>query len=809
MAPTRLTRFLATAVAFAFLPVVLIAQGPPLPPEVGNAVVLATNSAQLDRDVQVISGDLVVNNAATGPILGEKQLSLDQGVVTPAGFALKADSVDIDGGAVVGGNVHYNVLQNNGTIAGSLITPLALPVIGTLPSLQAATAGTQNITVAAGTTQVIGTGNYGALVIQRDATVRIPGGPYTFTSITADRGASIIWEGPGELVVTGRVTLGADATIGVAPGVTTKHRMILVHGADAAVSFGRTNRISATVFAPNGSIDVGNGSTVLGSLVARDVHVGRDSSLQLRSGFRNLPPIAISQDVTVTGTSPVAITLNGVDPDNDPLIFTIAVPPSNGTLSAVTPNGPTSAVVVYTPSQPDPEDAFLFLVTDSEGFTGMGVVSINEGVPPAPPTTVIANDLAVDALADRPSIVTLPAVGPPGVAITLSIVAGTGPSHGTLGPLQQPTLMPQRPGSVIYVPTSGYTGLDAFTYQACGTVGGNPVCDQGTITLIVTPPQVEDPNLAEDFTVTAASNVTTAINLSPTPELPEGQALKKFHFATEASSLTPAAVAGNVADSNNDGFGDNHNALPGPVPGLMSAGVGLTGGAGSNGTVRMEFEWDISSLSSIVSTLQSATVVLHTNRGTTDSLDTFFYFVGTTGDGALSDSDYEQTAEPLRAVMHVPSAQPVGADGQFSFDVLQVVREALNAGFTHLALQGRVNETTAGPARGLQVYTTASGNGPKVPQLATTTAEAPARVYRVISLPANATLRDTNNVEISAVPYTLPNSFVFFRSTSGFVGTNTFNYDLTQALQTDVGTVTVLVHAGDCAVDPAFCDTGR
>jgi len=50
-------------------------------------------------------------------------------------------------------------------------------------------------------------------------------------------------------------------------------------------------------------------------------------------------------------------------------------------------------------------------------------------------------------------------------------------------------------------------------------------------------------------------------------------------------------------------------------------------------------------------------------------------------------------AELLRARVQV------GADGQFSCDVLQVVREALNAGFTHLALQGRVNETTAGPAR--------------------------------------------------------------------------------------------------------------
>src|ERR1041385_4596606 len=98
-----------------------IAQQPdptPLPPAVGNAVLLATNSIQIDRNCVVTRGDLVVNYASTAPVRGELDRSLDQGVKTPAGFALKANSIDIDGGAVVGGDVHYNVLQKNGTING-------------------------------------------------------------------------------------------------------------------------------------------------------------------------------------------------------------------------------------------------------------------------------------------------------------------------------------------------------------------------------------------------------------------------------------------------------------------------------------------------------------------------------------------------------------------------------------------------------------------------------------------------------------------------------------------------------------------
>ena len=103
-------------------------QPPPLPPAVGNAVLLATNSIQVDRNVVVTRGDLVVNNASAGPVLGEKDLSLDQGVQTPAGFALKANSIDLDTGVIAGGDVFFNTLQNDGTVNGSLNTPLSLPV---------------------------------------------------------------------------------------------------------------------------------------------------------------------------------------------------------------------------------------------------------------------------------------------------------------------------------------------------------------------------------------------------------------------------------------------------------------------------------------------------------------------------------------------------------------------------------------------------------------------------------------------------------------------------------------------------------
>src|SRR5207237_816431 len=74
--PNESRRFIAMRHRSLFLFVALFcapmvfAQRPPISAGVGNAVLLATNSIQIDRDSVVLSGDVIVNNAASGPVLG-------------------------------------------------------------------------------------------------------------------------------------------------------------------------------------------------------------------------------------------------------------------------------------------------------------------------------------------------------------------------------------------------------------------------------------------------------------------------------------------------------------------------------------------------------------------------------------------------------------------------------------------------------------------------------------------------------------------------------------------------------------------
>ena len=168
-----------------------------------------------------------------------------------------------------------------------------------------------------------------------------------------------------------------------------------------------------------------------------------------------------------------------------------------------------------------------------------------------------------------------------------------------------------------------------------------------------------------------------------------------------------AAVAGNVADSDADTFGDNVNSLPGSGPVFVSAGVLQAGGAGSNGTVRIHSEWDITSFPS--TSLESAEVLLNTNRGATDSVDTFFFYGTAEGNGTLEVTDFETPATQISGVM-MPVTGTVGVDGTFTLDVTAALQSAITAGFNYFTLQGRVDESSLTAARGLQVRSTAAGN---------------------------------------------------------------------------------------------------
>ncbi len=141
-------------------------------------VVLATNSVWLELGADILSGDVIVNNAGGAPTLTGKKLIVGIGATTAAGYVLKADDIQVLHGARVNSDVFYNKLVNRGTIKGSLNTPLNLPVFAQLPDFVTAPAGSQNITVAKNGSLSLPPGNYRDIKVQKKGVLRLQGGIY-------------------------------------------------------------------------------------------------------------------------------------------------------------------------------------------------------------------------------------------------------------------------------------------------------------------------------------------------------------------------------------------------------------------------------------------------------------------------------------------------------------------------------------------------------------------------------------------------------------------------------------------------------
>ena len=95
------------------------------------------------------------------------------------------------------------------------------------------------------------------------------------------------------------------------------------------------------------------------------------------------PPVADSQSVDVLQNVLTPITLTGHDGDNDPLTFTVLVPPARGTLSGALPN------VSFLPSTNiTGQDSFTFTVSDGKTNSAAGVVILSINAPTNPPPSV-------------------------------------------------------------------------------------------------------------------------------------------------------------------------------------------------------------------------------------------------------------------------------------------------------------------------------------------------------------------------------------------------------------------------------------
>lgn len=263
-----------------------------------QVAVLATNSAWLQTGSDVLSGDVVVDQAGAGPFLnGGVELSIAGSATTPAGFDVAADSLLVAAGATVAGDAHYNGLSGTGPISGDQVTPLALPVFAGLPAFQTASPAGASVNVANNGTRTLAPGSHLDLVVGRRGTVTFTGGVYHFRSITVDREARLLFSAASEVRVQQKLSTKQSTVLQPAADAAIDASGIVLHvggvngttgglaATPKAVEIGTDNVVRANVYAPNGTLWLGDRTQATGAFVGRDVQVGVDAQVTLDSAW--------------------------------------------------------------------------------------------------------------------------------------------------------------------------------------------------------------------------------------------------------------------------------------------------------------------------------------------------------------------------------------------------------------------------------------------------------------------------------------------------------------------------------------------
>ena len=232
--------------------------------------------------------------------------------------------------------------------------------------------------------------------------------------------------------------------------------------------------------------------------VTRTVHVNPNGS-----------PTATPQSVSTNEDTPLAITLTGSDPDNDPLTFTVVTNPMHGVLSGAAPN------LTYTPTANyNGSDSFTFKVND--GTTDSNTATVLITVDPVNDPPVANPQPAVTTDEDTAVAITLTGSDPNGDELSYMVV--TDPIHGVLTGIAP---------NLTYTPEADYNGSDSFTFKV-----SDGMLESNVATVSITVNPVNDPPTISDIADTAIDEDTNtdAIGLTVGDVETRPARLREWHF---------------------------------------------------------------------------------------------------------------------------------------------------------------------------------------------------------------------------------------------------------------------------------------
>jgi hypothetical protein len=398
------------------------------------------------------------------------------------------------------------------------------------------------------TVTAVGTPMHGSATLNPGGTVRYtPAAGFTGT----DTFSYAVRDTVGN-TATGRVTV----LVGNAPPVAwpdeaavleDRHVDVDVLANDTDVNSGQTLSIA-------GIDPPAHGTAILAGVRIRYTPspgwIGRDSfRYRVTDGAGGVAEAIVT--VTVTPGTPAAVP----DERTTPYQHAITVPvlandlDPAGTLAVVAVTQPADGTATYTagsvgyvpPTGFSGVALFQYTAMDDAGHRVSAMVMITVGAAPAVP------DKTVTAKPGAPVAVPLPAVDLGGRPVT--VVSVGKPAHGTA--------RLNADGTVTYIPASGFTGTDSFTYEVIDADGN---VAQAMITVTVARP--DRAPVAADDTVTTAAGHSVLIRPVANDHDPDGDPIAINKIGNPGHGTAKPNVDGTVTYEPSRGFGRALDSFP-------------------------------------------------------------------------------------------------------------------------------------------------------------------------------------------------------------------------------------------------------
>jgi hypothetical protein len=262
-----------------------------------DIALFAENSLTINDGTTINSGDILVNRKSQPGDPGV-ELSIGTGVETPAGYAVKADRVQISDRSTIGGDLYYNELTNAGTINGDMISPLLLPVKELPPfeTTDPAVVDAEDFTVDNRVDATISPDTYRDITLQPHSSLTMSPGEYHFRDFLAKSDTKIYFEGPTTIHVLHGLSGDNSSYFGPANGstVSASEVVIYVQGTDGESSYPQSVNLNpksvvfANLYAPNGTMLIDKQAKVTGAFLAHDLVIASNVRVTLASAFADV-----------------------------------------------------------------------------------------------------------------------------------------------------------------------------------------------------------------------------------------------------------------------------------------------------------------------------------------------------------------------------------------------------------------------------------------------------------------------------------------------------------------------------------------